>query len=165
MAGIVLLSFFSCDLNTAGDARDIASGSAATRAASDFAGSSVCGVAGKMAGVDGADSSWRHRGAVGVAGSGASVGADVKAVSRPADEIAGSVAGNATDEEVGESAGEDASGVAIGAAVKAPSSAADKVAGGAVGKALRERATRDSLAGSIETDCTADEAASSCVIV
>ena len=104
LAGIVLLSF-SCDLNTAGDARDIAPGSAATRAASDFAGSSVCGVAGKMAGVDGADSSWRHRGAVGVAGSGASVGAAVKAVSRPAvDEIAGSVAGNATDEEVGESA-------------------------------------------------------------
>ena len=90
LAGIVLLSFFSCDLNTAGDARDIASGSAATRAASDFAGSSVCGVAGKMAGVDGADRSRRHRGAVGVAG-------------------------NATDEGAGESAGGDASGIAIGA--------------------------------------------------
>ena len=89
LTAIVLLSFFSCDLHTAGDAKDIALGSAATRAVSDVAGSSVCGVADKAAGVDGADRSRRHRGAVGVAG-------------------------NATDEGVGESAGGDASGIAIG---------------------------------------------------
>ena len=98
----VLLSFFSCDLNIAGDAKDIASGSAATRAASDVAGCSVCGVAGKTAGVDGADRSRRHRGVVCVAGIGASVDV-VVAVSRASDEIAGSVAGNAADEKVGES--------------------------------------------------------------
>ena len=88
LTAIVLLSFFSCDLHTAGDAKDIAIGSAATRAVSDVG--SICGVADKAAGVDGADRSRRHRGAVGVAG-------------------------NATDEEVGESAGGDASGIAIGA--------------------------------------------------
>ena len=100
LTAIVLLSFFSCDLHTAGDAKDIALGSAATRAASDVAGSSVCGVADKTAGVDGADRSRRHRGVVCVAGIGASVDV-VVAVSRASDEIAGSVAGNAADEKSG----------------------------------------------------------------
>ena len=69
LTAILFLSFFSCDSITAGDAKDIAVGSAATRAVSDVAGSSACGVAGEMAGVDGADRSRRHRGAAGVAGS------------------------------------------------------------------------------------------------
>ena len=100
LTAIVLLSFFSCDFHTEGDAKDIAFGSAATRAVSDVAGCSACGVTGETAGVGGADRSRRHRGVVCVAGIGASVGVSV-AVSRASDEIAGSVAGNAADEKSG----------------------------------------------------------------